>query len=167
MCTCRNHCVLEAAVLKHWASLMAQRVKQLPAIKETWVRSLGWEDPLEKEMATHSSVLAWRIPRTEKPGSLESVGSQSRTRLSDFTHLLILKDRGSAIKNLPAVQAMLETQVGTLGWKDPPEEEMVTHSSNLACKIPWTEEPGLRSMESQRFRHDRAQHTYLRTANCF
>ena len=76
MCTCRNHCVLEAAVLKHRASLMAQRVKQLPAIKETWVRSLGWEDPLEKEMATHSSVLAWRIPWTEKPGSLESVGSQ-------------------------------------------------------------------------------------------
>ena len=76
MCTCRNHCVLEAATLKDRASLMAQRVKQLPAIKETWVRSLGWEDPLEKEMATHSSVLAWRIPWTEKPGSLQSVGSQ-------------------------------------------------------------------------------------------
>ena len=49
------------------------------------VRSLGWEDPLEKEMATHSSILAWRIPWTEEPGGLQSTGSQSRTRLSDFT----------------------------------------------------------------------------------
>ena len=48
----------------------------LPAMWETWVRSLGWEDPLEKEMATHSSVLAWRIPWTEKPGGLQSMGSQ-------------------------------------------------------------------------------------------
>ena len=48
-----------------WASLMAQRVKRLPATQETWVRSLGQEDPLEKEMATHSSTLAWKIPWTE------------------------------------------------------------------------------------------------------
>ena len=47
-----------------WASLVAQLVKNLPAIQETWVRSLGWEDPLEKGMATHSSILAWRIPWT-------------------------------------------------------------------------------------------------------
>ena len=53
-----------------WASLVAQMVKNLPAMQETWVLSLGWEDPLEKEMATHSSILAWRIPWTEKPGSL-------------------------------------------------------------------------------------------------
>ena len=46
------------------ASLVAQRLKRLPAMRETWVQSLGWEDPLEKEMATHSSVLAWRIPWT-------------------------------------------------------------------------------------------------------
>ena len=55
---------------------MAQRVKRLPATWETWVRSLGWEDPLEKEMATHSSTLAWKIPWTEKPGRLHSMGSQ-------------------------------------------------------------------------------------------
>ena len=57
----------------HWAfgaSLVAQRLKRLPAMRETWVRSLGWEDPLEKEMATHSSILAWRIPWTEEPGGL-------------------------------------------------------------------------------------------------
>ena len=55
---------------------MAQRLKRLPAMKETWVRSLGQEDPLEKEMATHSSILAWRIPWTEEPGGLQSTGSQ-------------------------------------------------------------------------------------------
>ena len=53
-----------------WAFLMAQLVNNPPAMWETWIRSLGWEDPLEKGMATHSSVLAWRIPRTEEPGGL-------------------------------------------------------------------------------------------------
>ena len=58
------------------ASLVAQRVKCLLAMWETWVRSLVWEDPLEKAMATHSSTLAWKIPWTEKPGRLQSMGSQ-------------------------------------------------------------------------------------------
>ena len=58
------------------ASLVTQVVKNLPAMQETWVRSLGWEDPLEKEMTTHSSILAWRIPWTEEPGGLQSMGSQ-------------------------------------------------------------------------------------------
>ena len=57
-------------------TLMAQRLKRLPTMQETWVRSLGGEDPLEKEMATHSSILAWRIPWTEEPGRLQSTGSQ-------------------------------------------------------------------------------------------
>ena len=55
---------------------MAQTVKNLPVMQETWVRSLGWEDALEKGMATHSSILAWRIPWTEEPGGLQSMGSQ-------------------------------------------------------------------------------------------
>ena len=55
---------------------MAQTVKNLPAMWETWVQSLVWEDPLEKGMATHSSILAWRIPRTEEPGGLQSMESQ-------------------------------------------------------------------------------------------
>ena len=55
---------------------IAQRLKRLPAMRETRVRSLGWEDPLEKEMATHSSILAWRISWTEEPGGLQSTGSQ-------------------------------------------------------------------------------------------
>ena len=58
------------------ASLVAQRLKHLPPVRETQVQSLGWEDPLEKEMATHSSILAWRNPWTEKPGRLPSAGSQ-------------------------------------------------------------------------------------------
>ena len=60
----------------NWASLLAQTVKNLPVVREAQVPSLGWEDPLEKGMATHSSVLAWRIPRTEQPGGLWSMGSQ-------------------------------------------------------------------------------------------
>ena len=55
---------------------MAQAVKNLPAMKETWVRSLGWEDTLEEGMATYSSILAWRIPWTEEPGGLQSMWSQ-------------------------------------------------------------------------------------------
>ena len=58
------------------ASLVAQRIKRLPAMQETQVRSLSWEDALEKEMATHSSILAWRIPWTEEPGGLQSMGLQ-------------------------------------------------------------------------------------------
>ena len=58
------------------ASLVAQLVKNLPAMQDTWVQSLGWEDLLEKGMATHSSILAWRIPWSEKPGGLQSMGSQ-------------------------------------------------------------------------------------------
>ena len=55
---------------------MAQKLKHLPAMQGTWVLSLGQEDPLEKEMATHSSTLAWRIPWTEEPGGLQSTGLQ-------------------------------------------------------------------------------------------
>ena len=55
---------------------MAQRLKRLPAMRETWVQSLGREDPLEKEMVTHSGILAWRIPWTEELGGLQSTGSQ-------------------------------------------------------------------------------------------
>ena len=57
-------------------SLLAQMVKRLPTVRETWVRFLGWEDPLEKEMAAHSSILAWKIPWTEEPGRLQSMGLQ-------------------------------------------------------------------------------------------
>ena len=67
-----NVCIL----IIDWGSLVAQRVKHLLPMQETQVRSLGWEDPLEKEMATHSSSLAWKILWTESPGGLQSMGSQ-------------------------------------------------------------------------------------------
>ena len=63
-------------------------VKDLPAMQETRVRSLGWEDPQEKATATHSSILAWRIPWTEEPSGLQSTVAKSWTRLSDFTFTL-------------------------------------------------------------------------------
>jgi len=62
-----------------WVSLVAQTIKNLLAMQEIRVHSLGWEDPLEKGMATHSSILAWRITWTEEPGRLQSIGSQSQT----------------------------------------------------------------------------------------
>ena len=65
--------------------MVAQKVEHLPAKRETGVRSLGWEDPLEKAVAIHSSTFAWKIPWTEEPDRLQSMGWQSRTRLSDFT----------------------------------------------------------------------------------
>ena len=75
-----QNCVLLKPSYTHlctdWASLVAQMVKNLPLVRNTWVQSLGWEDPLEKGMATHSSILAWRIPWTEEPGRLPPMGSQ-------------------------------------------------------------------------------------------
>ena len=73
-----------------WASLVAQMVKNLSAMQEPWVWSLGWKDPLEKEMATHSNILAWRIPWTEESGGLWSMGSQRiRHDWATFIHSVI------------------------------------------------------------------------------
>ena len=62
--------------MSQWTSLVAQTVKRLPTMWETWVQSLGWDDLLEKEMATHSCILAWKIPWMEEPDRLQSMGSQ-------------------------------------------------------------------------------------------
>ena len=78
-----------------WASLVVQQVKNPPAMQETWVQSLGCEDPLEKGMATHSSILTWRIPWTEEPGGLQSMGSQrvdTTERLSPAQHVMFQKE---------------------------------------------------------------------------
>ena len=82
-------------------SLVAQRIKRLPAMWETRVRSLGWEDPLEKEMATHSSTLAWRIPWTERPGrqlsmGLQRVGQDWKTLLT-YLKLSCFKETGGGV----------------------------------------------------------------------
>ena len=70
----------------NWASLVAQLVKNLPAVQKTQVRSLGQDDPLEKEMATHSSILAWRIPYTEEPGRLQFMGSKESDTTERLRH---------------------------------------------------------------------------------
>ena len=89
-----------------WASMVAQMVKCLPAMWKTWVWSLSWEDPLEKEMTTHSSTLAWKIPWMEEPGRLVHGVEKSQTWLSDFTSLV-----AQMVKNSPSMQ---ETWVWSL-----------------------------------------------------
>ena len=81
-------------------------VKHLPAIQETQVRSLGWEDLLEKEMATHSSILAWKISWTEDPGGLQSMGSQSQTRLNDFGQTALPKTDIQALFSFDLEQSL-------------------------------------------------------------
>ena len=76
LATCIALCRIRYLLLTQWVSQVAQMVKCLPALRETWVRSLAQENPLEKEMVTHSSTLAWKIPWTEEPGRLWSMGSQ-------------------------------------------------------------------------------------------
>ena len=84
-----------------WASLAAQRLKHLPAMWETQVRSLGQEDPLEKEMATHSSILAWRIPWMEEPGSPRGCKELDTTERIHFTSLHVLFGGGRS-QQVPA-----------------------------------------------------------------
>ena len=106
-------------------------------------------------MATHSSILAWRIPWIEEPSRLQSMGSQSRTQLKRFSthvHMHWTSLVAQMVKSLPTVW---ETWVQSLGWEDPLEKEMATHSSILVWKTPWTEKPGrLQSTGSKRVRHD-------------
>ena len=89
-------------------------VKNLLVIWEIWVRSMGWEDPLKKGMAPHSSILAWRIPWTEEPGGLWSIESQRVGHVSTLTHIYIIQENPSLlrflaflvaqmVKNLPAM----------------------------------------------------------------
>ena len=90
--------------METWASPVAQTIKNLPVTWETWLLSLGWEDPLEKGMATHSSILAWRIPWTEKPGRLQSMGLQRvRHNWATFTFHGNLEDNGVLRKRVQTV----------------------------------------------------------------
>ena len=109
------------------ASLVAQMVKCLPAMRETWVRSLGGEDPLEKEMETHSSTLAWKIPWTEEPGRLQSNGRRSLVcyspwgcKESDMTERLHLHFRTSLVVQWLRIHLPMEwTRVRSLVREDP------------------------------------------------
>ena len=92
--SCGHRNLMESIFL--WAILMTQQVKNLPAIQEIWVQSLGREDPLEKEMATHSSILVWKIPWTEEPGGLWSMGSQRVGH--SWAHVLVHGDLESVLQ---------------------------------------------------------------------
>ena len=101
LCHQRSPCfsILRPSSIGPWASLVAQRVKRLPAMQDTWVWSLSQEDPLEKEMAPYSSTLAWKISWTDKPGRLQSMGFQRvghdwATSLSFFHFLSAHGDQG-------------------------------------------------------------------------
>ena len=140
--------------------LVAQRVKSLPETQEIQVRSLGQEDPLEEEMATHSSTLAWKIPWTEEPGRLQSMGSQT------VGHDWATSWASLVAQTVKRLSAMQETRVWSLGWEDPLEKEMAAHSSILAWKILWMKEPGrLLSMGLQRDRHDWATSIHFTSIN--
>ena len=76
LCVCVCVCVFELNCMTFGASCVSQMVKNLPAMQEAWIRSLGWEDPMEKEMDTLSSILIWRIPWTREPGRLQSMELQ-------------------------------------------------------------------------------------------
>ena len=110
---------------------------------------------LEKEMAPHSSVLAWRIPGTWEPGGLPSVGSHRvGHNRSDLAAAAAMQIWGFPGGSNGKESAKARDSIRSLGWEDPLEKEMATHSSVLAWRIPWTEEPGrLQSMGSQRVRH--------------
>ena len=98
------------------ASLVAQRVKRLPAMQETGVRSLGREDPLEKEMATHSSILAWRIPWTEEADGLQSTGSQRVGH--DWATSLSLSNKGRKRQiNFKEQQLSVKRDWKNTAWK--------------------------------------------------
>ena len=107
---------------------MAQRLKHLPAMREAWVRSLGWEDPLEKEMATHSSILAWRIPWMEEPGGLYSSWGRTELDATEQLHFLALESDGKmsaynagGLGSIPGLGRSLGEGNGnpssTLAWK--------------------------------------------------
>ena len=96
----------------NWASLVAQMVKNPPVILETWVQTLGREDPLEKGMATHSSTVTWRIPRTEEPGELQFKGSQ-RVRHDQVTNThthIVLQLESAKLKKILLLTDIFESQ---------------------------------------------------------
>ena len=155
---------------------MAQLIKNPPVMWETWVQSLGWEDSLETGMATYSSILAWRIPCTEEPGGLQSMGSQrvGHTEQLHFHFSLSCTGEGngdplqcSCLENprdggawWAAVYGVTQSRTRLSDFTFPfhfhaLEKEMATHCSVLAWRIPGTGEPGgLQSMGSHRVGHD-------------
>ena len=107
-------------IIIYWTSLVAQMVKHLPTVRETWVRSLGWEDLLEKEINTHSSTLAWKIPWTEEPGRLQSMGLQR------FRH-----DWATSLHSLHSY--ILDHEKKYFSWNFNPKTQI--HISHMVCEL--------------------------------
>ena len=89
-------------------------VKNMPAIQETWVRSLGWKDPLEKGMATHTSILAWRIPRTEEPGGLYSPWGREESDTTERLTLTHLQNCFNSFRVMPKALKNVSEQIKDL-----------------------------------------------------
>ena len=110
---------------------MVQREKNLPAMQETWVQTLGWEDPLEEGMAAHSNILAWRIPWTEEPGKLQSMGSQSvehdwvtkHSTIHSFIDYELIKITG---RNIPEHFHALDSML--INWFGSQQEAIFMHA---------------------------------------
>ena len=129
------------------ASLVAQMVKNLPAMQETWVRSLGWEDPLEENMATHSSILAWRIPGTGEPGGLPSMWSH-RVRHDIFPSGSVSKESACNSGDLGSSPGLRRSSGGEHG--NPLQYSSLENPHGqriLACCSPW----------DHRVRHDSSE----------
>ena len=105
-----------------WALLVAQTVKHLPAMRETWVRSQGWKDPLEKEIATHSSTPAWKIPRTGEPGRLQSMGSQR-----------VRHDRGTSLSPFSDYQILLRCHIFQISFLQAIHRSFFSFSGIVSC----------------------------------
>ena len=101
-----------------WASLVAQKVNDLPATQKTQARSLGWEDPLEKGMATHSSILAWRITRTEEPDGLQSMRLQESDMTEHLTLFMMLLFSRSVMSDplQPLWTTARQVSLSTISW---------------------------------------------------
>ena len=122
---------------KSWICLVAQTVKCLPTMWQTWLRSLGREDPLEKERAPHSSTLAWKIPWMEEPGRLQSMGSQSQIRLSNFTSAL----QGALLRSKSQARPVIPSLPGTghlrqVSWRSL-SQFLLPESPELLCSLPF------------------------------
>ena len=123
-------------------TMVAQRVKGLPTMGETWVQSLGWKDPLEKEMATHSSTLSWKIPWTEKPGRLYSPWghkeSDTTKRLHFQTMVEVMKIMATYFKTSHACTATLTASNPAAGHHQPmPLLETPGHSQQVWVSLLW------------------------------
>ena len=128
------------------ASLVSQKVKNPPAMQETWIRSLGWEDLLEELLATHSSILAWRIPCTEEPAGLQSMGSQRIGHVWVTKHIHTLLQLGLSFLDLVLGVAMPGLDPKWPMFGEPPAMPFAVKSAHRSISVPTAQVEGLCSL---------------------